>query len=52
MLYEDGVPKKIDSLVVSTQHQENVSNELIRKKVIEIVEKAIPSKILPSKDKY
>ena len=51
MLYEDGVPKKIDSLVVSTQHQENVSNELIRKKVIEIVEKAIPSKILPSKDK-
>ena len=33
MLYEDGVPKKIDSLVVSTQHQENVSNELIRKRL-------------------
>ena len=45
MSYEDGIPKKVESLVVSTQHHESVSNIEIREKVIEIIEKAIPSNI-------
>lgn len=51
MLYEDGIPKKVESIVVSTQHDNNANNQEIRKKVISIVEKAIPSDILPHKDK-
>ena len=50
MSYENGIPKKVESLVVSTQHHETASNIEIRKKVIEIIEKAIPSNILPHKD--
>ena len=42
MYYEGGVPKKVESLVVSTQHHETASNIEIREKVIEIIEKAIP----------
>ncbi len=50
MSYEGGVPKKVESLVVSTQHHETASNIEIREKVIEIIEKAIPSDILPHKN--
>ena len=50
MYYESGVPKKVESLVVSTQHHETASNIEIREKVIEIIEKAIPSNILPHKN--
>lgn len=50
MSYENGVPKRVESLVVSTQHCETASNSEIREKVIEIIEKAIPSNILPHKD--
>ena len=50
MLYEDGIPK-VESIVVSTQHDNNANNQEIRKKVISIIEKAIPSDILPHKDK-
>ena len=50
MSYEGGVPKKVESIVVSTQHHETASNIEIKKKVIEIIEKAIPSNILPHKN--
>lgn len=50
MSYENGVPKKVESLVVSTQHCETASNSEIREKVIEIIERAIPLNILPHKD--
>ncbi len=50
MSYENGVPRKVESLVVSTQHNENASNSEIREKVIEIIEKSIPLSILPHKD--
>ena len=50
MYYEGGVPKKVESIVVSTQHHETASNIEIRDKVIEIIEKAIPSNILPHKN--
>ena len=50
MSYENGIPKKVESLVVSTQHHEAASNIEIKEKVFEIIEKAIPLNILPHKD--
>ena len=47
MQYEDNEPKNITSIVVSTQHFEDVKNEEIRKKVIQIIEESIPVEILP-----
>ena len=48
MLYENGTPKKITSLVLSTQHTDSIDNVSIKKKVIEIIEQAVPTNILPS----
>ena len=50
MQYEDNKPKNITSIVVSTQHSEDVKNEEIRKKVIQIIEESIPVKILPKSE--
>ena len=50
MQYEDNKPKNISSIVVSTQHSEDVKNEQIRKKVIQIIEESIPVKILPKSE--
>ena len=47
MEYCNGKPKKITSVVVSTQHHPNVTTAEIRKKVIEIIESSIPSEMLP-----
>jgi S-adenosylmethionine synthetase len=48
MEYEGDKPKKVTSIVVSTQHTEEIGNSEIRKKVIEVIEKAIPGDILPN----
>ena len=48
MEYEGDKPKKVTSIVVSTQHTEEIGNSEIRKKVIEVIEKAIPNDILPN----
>ncbi len=50
MQYEDNEPKNITSIVVSTQHFEDVKNEEIRKKVIQIIEESIPVEILPKSE--
>ena len=50
MQYEDNKPKNITSIVVSTQHFEDVKNEQIRKKVIQIIEESIPVEILPKSE--
>ncbi len=47
MEYDGDKPKKVTSIVVSTQHTEEIDNSQIRKKVIEVIERAIPSNILP-----
>ena len=47
--YQNGKPKNITSVVVSSQHSENASNSEIRDKILEIIETAIPENILPSK---
>ena len=41
ILYEDNKPVAVDTIVISTQHDENISLEQIRKDLIEHVIKAI-----------
>ncbi|MFD2729829.1 methionine adenosyltransferase [Enterococcus camelliae] len=50
---ENGKPLRIDTVVISTQHDEEVSNETIHKDVIEKVIKAvIPNELLDEQTKY
>lgn len=50
--YQDDEPKRVDTIVVSTQHDENVSNEEIHREILEkVVKVAIPSKYLDSATK-
>lgn len=45
--YVDGKPVSVDKVVVSTQHNEDITQETIKEAVIEeIVKKVIPSKLL------
>ena len=51
--YEDGKPVAIDTIVISTQHDENVTLEQIRKDLIEHVIKAVvPAELLSEDTKY
>jgi S-adenosylmethionine synthetase len=51
--YAYGVPKRVDTVLVSTQHDAGVTQEQIRNDVIEHVIKAvIPSELLDEKTKY
>src|SRR5215204_410665 len=53
VVYEDGLPVAVDTVVVSTQHGEDVSQRKIRDAVIsEVVEPAIPKEFLHRKTKY
>ena len=46
-MYEDGKPKSIDTIVLSTQHSKEISLEMIREFVIEeIINKVMPSNYL------
>jgi S-adenosylmethionine synthetase len=49
--YEDGKPKRIDSIVISTQHSPEISNEQIRKEIIEKVIKPVCGKLWDEKIK-
>jgi S-adenosylmethionine synthetase len=51
VLYKNNRPKKISSIVVSSQHSESANNDEIRKKILEIIEEAIPIEIIPSEKK-
>ena len=51
--YENNEPKRIDAVVVSSQHDENVTLEEIRNDIIKYVVKAvIPSELLDDKTQY
>ena len=51
--YKDGVPYRIDTVVVSTQHLESVSQEEIKKTVQkEIVEPLLPQNLIKGPVKY
>lgn len=48
-LYENGIPKTIDTVVVSTQHEANISLAEVRTKVLPVLEKILPN--MPNKEK-
>ncbi len=51
--YDGNTPVRVDTVVVSTQHSEDVSHETIREDVIrDVVKKAIPSHLLDEKTVY
>ena len=51
--YEDGKPVAIDTIVISTQHDPDVTQEQIRKDMIEKVIKAVvPAELLSDETKY
>lgn len=50
--YENGSPKRVDTIVLSTQHEEDVSNEKIRNDVIEhIIKPSIDVKLIDDQTK-
>ena len=51
--YKNGNPVRIDAVVLSTQHAEEVTNKKIHEAVMEdVIKKALPSKLLDKKTKY
>ena len=51
--YRDGKPVRVDSVVISTQHSPDVSNETLREVVVEeVIKKIIPAQYLDGKTKY
>ena len=53
VVYEDGVPVEVDTVVVSTQHADHVSNATIRKAIIaEVIEPSIPKALRSRKMKF
>lgn len=51
--YIDGQPKRIDAVVVSTQHDEAVTHKQIQEAVMEeVIKKTLPANLLDSKTKY
>jgi S-adenosylmethionine synthetase len=51
--YVDGKPRRVDSVVMATQHVENVDRERMRKDIIsQVIRNAIPSSMLDEKTKY
>jgi S-adenosylmethionine synthetase len=53
VVYEDGAPVAVDTIVISTQHADHVSNAKIRKAIIaDIIEAEIPEELRPKRVKY
>ena len=51
--YVDGHPKRVDAVVVSSQHDDGISHKQIQEALIEeVVKKTIPSQYLDAKTKY
>jgi S-adenosylmethionine synthetase len=51
--YENDQPKRIETVVVSTQHSESVKHKTLKEAVMElVVKKSLPKHLLDSKTKY
>ncbi|RAL22317.1 methionine adenosyltransferase [Lujinxingia litoralis] len=51
--YEDGRPKAIDAVVISTQHVEDMTVEQVREAVMEtVIKKVLPAQLLTNDTKY
>ena len=51
--YEDGVPVRISTVVVSTQHDENVTNEILRSRIQrEVIDPILPEALVDGDTKF
>ncbi len=51
--YDNGKPTRIDAVVVSSQHSENVDMETLREDILEkVIKVALPNNLLDNKTKY
>ena len=51
--YDDGKPVRVDTIVISSQHAPEVSNEQIRKDIIEkVINPIVPAEMLDAETKY
>ncbi|MGD8250708.1 MAG: methionine adenosyltransferase, partial [Desulfobacterales bacterium] len=51
--YENGTPRRVDTVVVSTQHKPDASHEQIREAVIEeVIKKVIPREMIDGDTRY
>ena len=51
--YEDEKPVRVDTIVVSTQHNENVDLEVLKKDIKEkVIKEVVPQELLDDKTKY
>ncbi len=51
--YEDNVPKRIDTIVISTQHDEKVTLEQIQEDLKKfVIEAVVPAELLDSETRY
>lgn len=50
--YEDDIPKRVDTIILSTQHDEDVSNEKLREDIMNyVIKEAIDSNLMDDKTK-
>ena len=51
--YKDGVPYRIDQVLIAAQHDENINQEKLKKEIInKVILKVLPKKLVDSKTKY
>ena len=51
--YDDGVPKRVDTIVVSSQHKPDVTYEDLRESIVEeVIKKVIPSDMIDGDTRY
>ena len=51
--YRDGRPYRVEAVVISSQHDQNVSNEQLRAEILEkVIQNTISSELLDDKTKY
>ncbi len=51
--YEDSKPKRVDTIVISTQHKKNVDLNILKQDIKkEVINKIVPSKLLDENTKY
>jgi S-adenosylmethionine synthetase len=51
--YENGLPKRVDAVVVSSQHDENISHKQIQEAVTEeVIKKIIPANMMDKNTKF
>jgi S-adenosylmethionine synthetase len=51
--YEDGIPKRVEAVVIATQHKEGITHDQIKSEIIEkVIHDILPPEMLDEKTKY